>query len=185
MSHPRPKIYVLAYPHFDSDVMLSIERFRIANEPERAKLVPPHVTLVFGLKNIEREAFLDRCDQVSEGQVGIHVAFSEGNVVHDPFEKKFKLQLPCSDNAHQLRYLHQQLYDGRYQTQLDPNTRYEPHMTVATHENRERIEPLDQAEIGAFPLAGKINALEIVEFDGKALNHIRTVSLRYVGPDVP
>ena len=46
--HNRVMIYVLAYPVFEPNSAERICAFRAEHEPERANLVPPHITLVFG-----------------------------------------------------------------------------------------------------------------------------------------
>ena len=53
-------IYALAYPVFDPSTARAIDAFRTAHEPERARLVAPHVTLVFGLTSISARDFYFR-----------------------------------------------------------------------------------------------------------------------------
>ncbi|MEJ8476420.1 2'-5' RNA ligase family protein [Roseibium algae] len=171
-------IYVLAYPEFELSVAERINRFRSANEPERARLVPPHVTLVFGMRNPHPQDFLTHCEFVAGHVSELAVSFMAGDIVYDPFEKTHKLLLPISTGKRTLIALHQQLYDGTQSAKLNPEVPYRPHMTVATHKDRAIIERFDVATLGAFPLFGRIRKIEIVELSDNTLHPLRTIPLR-------
>jgi 2'-5' RNA ligase len=171
-------IYVLAYPDFEPSVAGNIARFRRAHEPERAKLVEPHVTLVFGLRGVRPLEFVASCEKIAVDVSEIAVDFVATDIVHDPFEKTYKLFLLNSTGRDDLTALHERLYDGLNRSELHPAIPFRPHMTVATHSERAIIERLDATEIGAFPISGKIRALEIVELVEKTLVRLRTIPLR-------
>lgn len=171
-------IYVLTYPEFETGVADRIAKFRSEHEPERAELVLPHVTLVFGLRNVQRSKFLSLCESVA-AQVPEFVAeFSTYEVTHDPFEKAYKLLLLASMGGQTLSKLHEQLYDGPHRHELHPDHPFRPHMTIATNGEQPVVEKLDPSEIGAFPLVGIIRSLEIVELAGKHLHRLQTIPLR-------
>jgi 2'-5' RNA ligase len=171
-------IYVLAYPEFEPSVAGNIARFRHAHEPERAKLVEPHVTLVFGLRGVRPQEFVASCEKVAVGVPEIEVDFAATEIVHDPFEETYKLFLLNTTGRDDLTALHERLYDGPQRSELHPVIPFRPHMTVATHSDRAIIERLDAAAIGAFPIAGKIRALEIVELVERTLVRLRTIPLQ-------
>lgn len=171
-------IYVLAYPEFERSVAESINRFRSAYEPERARLVPPHVTLVFGIRNAHPQEFLALCEHAADHVSEFAVDFTVGDIVYDPYEKTHKLLLLGSTGKSALIALHQQLYNGPHRAELNLDIPYRPHMTVATHEDRTIIERLDVAALGAFPIPGKIRSLEVVELVDNKLRPLRTVPLR-------
>ena len=58
-------IYVLAYPVFEPMSAERINAFRAKHEPDRAKLVPPHVTLVFGVADEHLKTVSTLVDSVS------------------------------------------------------------------------------------------------------------------------
>jgi 2'-5' RNA ligase len=174
----RRKIYVLAYPEFEPSVAENIARFRHAHEPERAELVEPHVTLVFGLVGVRPVEFAASCEEVAVGVFEIEVDFAATEIVHDPFEKTYKLFLMNSTGRDELTALHERLYDGPHRFELHPAIPFRPHMTVATHSDRAIIERLDAAAIGVFPNAGKIRSLVIVELVEKTLVRLRTIPLQ-------
>ena len=168
-------IYVLAYPQFEPSVAERIRRFRIANEPARAMLVPPHVTLVFGLMNIRPYEFLAHCEAAADQSSQFDVSFVSGEVTYDPFEKTHKLLLVSSAGSSQLAALHQQLYEGAQRAELKVDIPYRPHMTVATNPDRTIIEHLDISSLGGFPLFGTIRALEVVKLANGRLHCLRTI----------
>jgi hypothetical protein len=171
-------IYVLAYPEFEPSVAGNIARFRQTHEPEKAKLVRPHVTLVFGLRGVRQLEFVASCEKVAEGVPAIAVDFDSTEIVHDPFEKTFKLFFLNSKGRDALKALHERLYDGPRRSELHPDIPFRPHMTVATHSDRAIIERLDASEIGAFPISGIIRALEVVQQVQETLVRLRTIPLR-------
>ncbi|MBQ4825745.1 2'-5' RNA ligase family protein [Leisingera sp. HS039] len=173
-----PMIYVLAYPEFEPHSARQIDRFRSSHEPERAKLVPPHITLVFGLRQADPKGVLTLCESVSGKIPELAVEFSNSKVVYNPFEKTHKLLLLCGKGKDPLIELHNQLYEGLHRAELKSEFPYQPHMTVATHADPRVIEQLDVADIGTLPLTGTIRALELVELVTGKLNCLKTVSLR-------
>lgn len=178
LAHRSGMIYVLTYPEFETGVADRIARFRSEHEPDRAELVPPHVTLVFGLRTVQRSKFLSLCERVAERVPEFVAEFSTYEVTHDPFEKAYKLLLLASTGGQTLRELHEQLYDGPHQEELHPDHPYRPHMTVATNGEQSAVSKLDPSEIGAFPIAGTVRSLEIVELAGKQLHTLHTIPLR-------
>lgn len=171
-------IYVLAYPEFDPYTARRINRFRTAHEPERAALVPPHVTLVFGLRNADAKAVIALCEKVARATSELRIDFADSKIVYDPYEKNNKIFLVCGNGKDSLKDWHNQLYDGPHRIELNSDISYEPHMTVATHDDRSVLENLDLAEIGTLPLVGTIRALQVVKLDDGTLRTLETVPLR-------
>lgn len=170
-------IYVLAYPEFEPGVAESINRFRTAHEPERAKLVPAHITLVFGLRKAQPCEILVFCEDVARHVSELSVEFATSEIVYDPFERAHKLFLLSSNGTRALTALHKELYSGPHRAELNLDIPYRPHMTIATHEDRTIIEQLDVGAIGALPISGKISALQVVEHIDNRLHRLRTIQL--------
>lgn len=167
-------IYVLAYPQFEPSFAERIRRFRTENEPARAELVPPHVTLVFGLMNIRPHEFLEHCEAVASRSSQFEVSFVSEEITHDPFEQTYKLLLVSSAGSSQLAALHEQLYEGAQRAEQKEDFPYRPHMTIATNPHRTIIERLETSSLGGLPLLGTIRALEVVKLENGRLHHLRT-----------
>ncbi|WP_093412634.1 2'-5' RNA ligase family protein [Salipiger profundus] len=167
-------IYVLAYPQLKPSFAKRIRQFRTENEPARAKLVPPHVTLVFGPMNTRPHELLEHCEAVASRSSQFEVSFVSREITHDPFEKTHKLLLFSSTGSSQLAALHDQLYEGVQRAERKDDIPYRPHMTVATNPDRTIIERLETSSLGGFPLLGTIRALEVVKLENGRLHHLRT-----------
>ncbi|KRW94123.1 2'-5' RNA ligase family protein [Paracoccus sp. MKU1] len=167
-------IYVLAYPQFEPSIAERIRQFRTENEPARAELVPPHVTLVFGLMNTRPHEFLEHCEAVANRSSQFEMSFVSEEITRDAFEKTYKLLLVSSTGNSQLAALHEQLYEGAQRAEQKEDITYRPHMTVATNPDRTIIKNLDTSSLGGFPLLGTIRALEVAKLENGRLHHLRT-----------
>ncbi|MEM6460425.1 MAG: 2'-5' RNA ligase family protein [Pseudomonadota bacterium] len=170
-------LFVLAYPKFAPLDAKSIARFRSANEPERAKLVDPHVTLVFGMKNALLPDLAIACGGVARITSKFAISFTASEIVYDPHEGVHKLCLLVSEGRQEIVALHEDLQDGPQQDQRDTKIGFSPHMTVATNRKRSIIEELDTAAIRHFPIAGIIEKLHIVKLAEETLHPLETFEL--------
>ena len=109
-------IYVLTYPVFDDVAAKNISRFRARHEPERARLVPPHITLVFGVSSVGSADLIVLAERAVQGLGPFAVEFPDFRTVHDPSEKADKLMLNVTRGADALFQLHEALYDGPHRT---------------------------------------------------------------------
>ncbi|MEM1302645.1 MAG: 2'-5' RNA ligase family protein, partial [Pseudomonadota bacterium] len=117
-SHSHFVIYVLAYPVFDPETAERLHAFRVRHEPDRAKLVAPHITLVFGVADAHLGALSDLLDTVSAQAQPVQVIFDRYVIEFDPFEGKHKLFLLCGAGSQRITALHTGLYDGDHRSEL-------------------------------------------------------------------
>lgn len=150
--------YVLIYPIFDPTTAERIARFRSAHEPERARLVPPHITLVFGLDSQHAPILAKRCRVLADQNSAFSVTLTKSEIVFDPFEKAHKLFLICTAGSERLTALHDRLYQGALRMCLDPDHPFRPHMTVATQRTRQGVESIDPQDLGPLPITARIAA---------------------------
>ncbi|MDA7964375.1 2'-5' RNA ligase family protein [Ruegeria sp.] len=171
-------IYVLAYPEFEPSCAGRIRSFRAKHEPQRAKLVPPHITLVFGVKDEHLQTITELVEAVSNQTHEFPIAFDDHAIEFDPFEQKYKIFLLCGDGSCTVTALHDQLYNGEHRTELNSTHPFRPHMTIATYDERAEIERLDVSDAGELPICGKLRALEIMRFSNGELSTLKTVPFR-------
>lgn len=171
-------LYVLAFPKFNVKLTASLARFRSKYEPERARLVRPHVTLVFGLSGVDPGAFSDFCEDTLSGARRIQVDFDRFVLDYDPFEGKHKLLLLCRRGREEIASLHRQLYFGPHSQQLDANYPYRPHMTVATDRDRDDLANLDPSAIGELPIQGVLDTVGLVSLSDGSLKTVKCISLK-------
>ncbi|WP_162409803.1 2'-5' RNA ligase family protein [Acuticoccus sediminis] len=165
-------LYVLAFPKFAETMARSIDRFRALHEPERARLVGPHVTLVFALSEADADGVCDSCGRAAAQTPPMDIAFDHVEIGDDPYEKTHKIFMLCSTGSGALVALHRRLYRGLHR---EGDAEYRPHMTIATNAARERLEHLDPASIGAFPVRAVVDAIDVVQITGGALETVRTI----------
>lgn len=156
----------------------SLDLFRAAHESQRANLVRPHVTLVFGLKTVQPMEFLAFCTTMTGHVSELAVEFDTTEIVYDHFENSHKLLVKCSIGEPELMALHAKLYDGPHRVERHSELSYRPHMTVATNEDRSVLERLDAGEIGTFPIFGMIKSLAVVEIAAGTLRPLGTIALQ-------
>jgi 2'-5' RNA ligase len=171
-------IFVLAYPEFEPYIAAKIDQFRTIHEPERAKMVRPHITLVFGLADDTRKDVERQCHVVSGQTPEFDIKFDSHETSYDPFESNHKLVLRCGDGGHIVSALHDGLYDGPHRSGLRSDHVYRPHMTVATCSDRSDIERVNIADIGRLPIAGKVRALDLVQLETGSLTNLMSLPLQ-------
>ena len=171
-------IYVLAYPEFDQICASRIHDFRAKYEPHRAKLVPPHLTLVFGVKSEHLPIISELAEAVSRQTPAFHITFDNHAIEFDPFEKKHKIFLLCGKGSSNVTALHNQLYDGEHRAEFSATQPFRPHMTVATCDTSAQIERINVSHVGPIPLHATLRALEVVQLSNGALSTIKTLPFR-------
>ncbi|MEM8837726.1 MAG: 2'-5' RNA ligase family protein [Pseudomonadota bacterium] len=170
-------IYVVAYPRFEKNLSAALTHFRNHHEPERARLIAPHVTLVFGSRLLNSVSATTLCERVAEKTSKFSLAFSEAEIIHDPFEDTHKICLMVSEGNEELKALHRDLYLGDHSSELQSDLPYRPHMTIAANPDRSALEDIDVSQIGAFPIRAIIDALDVVEVKGGDLTAVRSIPL--------
>ncbi len=176
-SHGLDVIYVLAYPVFEPSCAKRINDFRAVHEPQRATLVRPHVTLVYGLPDEHIAAVSELIETTSRTTGEISVSFDDSAVAFDPFEKTYKIFLLCGAGGSELTALHAHLYRGEHGVELNSEQPFQPHMTIATYDKRADIEKVDIRNVGGLPLIGTIRALELVQVTDGRLTTLKSVPL--------
>ena len=176
--HNPTMIYVLAYPEFEQPDVDRIRIFRAKHEPHRAKLVPPHITLVFGVKSLHLPVITELAEAVSRQTHAFHITFDDHAIVFDHFEQKHKIFLLCGEGSCKVTALHNQLYDGEHRAELSTSHPFQPHMTVATCDTRAQIEQVNLSDAGALPLRGTLRAIQVVQLSGGALTTHKSFPFR-------
>ena len=170
--------YVLAIPEFDADTAKRIGRFRSKHEPDRAELVPPHITLMFGIRDETDPALLEVCESVADRMSAFEVTLGQAEVLQDPFEQTNKLVLLLSGGAQTLNDIHSALYDGLGWKHWNADAQFRPHMTIASNPDSSFLSGLDVMVLGTFPIVGLIKSLCVVSLEGDRLHWLRAVYLR-------
>ncbi|MEO0677434.1 MAG: 2'-5' RNA ligase family protein [Pseudomonadota bacterium] len=170
-------IYGLAYPAFDAESAARIHAFRARHEPKRARLVPPHVTLVFSVANAHPPAILALVEKVAGTSGAFPMIFDRCVIEYDPFEATRKHALLCGEGGAHIRALHERLYAGPHRSELSADHPFKPHMTIASHTDRADAERVDLRALGALPIRADITALHVVGLEAGRLSELKTAPL--------
>ena len=176
--HDGAMLYVLSYPVLARADHERIEAYRRAYEPERARLVPAHVTLVFGVRSIETRELASQVAALAWKKSAFEVIFDRAEQTKSPGGVHNVFLLAC-EGALALETMHQELYAGPLGSELLPGIPFRAHMTVATAASADLIQPAmkDVPKLG-LPIRGLINALNIVSLENGILTDAGTFQLK-------
>jgi 2'-5' RNA ligase len=120
-------LYVLILPTFAGPATEVLDRLRARFEPERAAMVPLHLTLVFGAPAGRAVDLHALCATIAAEVPPFQVVLTRAAAMRDKAEGGHKVGLQVGKGASILHRLHARLNPG----QPGP-IRFRPHMTVAT-----------------------------------------------------
>lgn len=171
-------LYVLAVPGFAPNDLAIIKSFRADFEPQRAQMVPPHLTLMFGTTAMTEDEARGVAERVAMAASPFEIVFARRQLFHDPIENNEKLFLLPDAGAAQVRDLHNALYARRRDGELRADIPYEPHMTVATCGDASSAKAALAASARIpLPMRAAIDALTVVEVIDWQLRTIARVAL--------
>ena len=170
---------MLMYPEFAPEVRAWIDRYRTIYEPARAKMVAPHVTLVFGVKQIAEPMLVELCENVARQQDAFDVSFEKVRFERDALDGMIKGYLEIGAGARQVRGLHHALYQGPHANEYRRDIAFVPHMTVATVGNETECEvAMKQADSIAMPVFGRMAAISVVRLSDGKVSEIAEIKLK-------
>jgi 2'-5' RNA ligase len=164
-------LYVLCRPLL-GDALDRIEAFRRVHEPERAKLVPAHITLVFGVTSVSADELMTLASEAVADTGPFAVSLAHAETFEDPASGEHKLILMVDRGADRLTQLHERLYAGMVVTERRAAIPFRPHITVATSRCRDVI-CAAHLEVGqVLPVHGCIETLSVVALRAGAITPI-------------
>lgn len=170
--------YVLCYPKLEAKDLARIEAFRRAHEPSRAKLVPAHITLVFGVTSIDAAGLAAVATAVAATTAAFDVSLDKIDVNVSEGSADNTMSLIVGQGREQIIALHEALYAGVLAKERRHDIVFTPHMTIATDADYKRVlGAISDARAIALPIAGRVDALEVVTLTGDTLRHIATITL--------
>ena len=171
-------LYVLSVPTWETGVGERIEAFRGMYEPERAALVPAHITLVFGVHGISADDLIAHVAEVARRIASFRVTFSAAEIYEDIIDGGYKLFLMIDAGADMLSRLHEAMYAGPLRSERKADIRYRPHMTIATAETVQGVQ-IALADVPALglPLSATVEDLRVCATRQNGTETIATVAL--------
>jgi 2'-5' RNA ligase len=172
-------LYVLSYPVLTKADDERIETYRRIYEPERARFVHAHVTLVFGVRLIETKDLASQVAALTMQRSAFEVTFDRTEQAESP-GGVHNVFLLVGEGALALESMHQGLYTGSLSYELLPGMPFRAHMTVATAASRDLLQPAirDIPKLG-LPIRGLIHALNIVSLENGTLTDVGRFQLKH------
>jgi 2'-5' RNA ligase len=171
-------LYVLSYPVFTPADDERIEAYRRVYEPERARLVRAHVTLVFGVRSIETNDLVSQVAALAMKRSAFEIMFDRAEQAESP-GAVHNVFLLAGEGALALESMHRELYTGSISSELLPGMPFRAHMTVATAASRDLLQPAvkDIPKLG-LSIRGLIRALNVVSLENGGLTDVGRFPLK-------
>ncbi len=153
-------LYALLYPRLAPPDAAAVDRLRARFEPERARLVRPHVTLVFGVTAVGEGDLAGLCRSAAARQRPFALGLAGAEGFRDPVDGRHKVVLIVREGAEEVTALHEALYAGPHRGSLRRDIPFRPHLTVATCDTAEEArDALAEAAKLAYPIGGDVDAV--------------------------
>ena len=172
-------LYVLSYPVLAKADDERIEAYRRIYEPERARLVGAHVTLVFGVRSITTSDLASQVAALAMKRSAFEVTFDRAEQAESP-GAVHNVFLLAREGALDLKSMHQELYAGALSSELLPSMPFRAHMTVATAASRDLLQPaIKGIPKLRLPIRGLISALNVVSLENGTLTDVGRLQLKH------
>lgn len=152
-----------------------IEGVRRRYDPHR-DIIASHVTLVFPFQSPDAETARAHMQTVAARHGAISLRLSAYLAVRDIDDRQSHVFLVPDQGRTEVEALHDELYSGPLAAQFRADIPFIPHVTVAAREHHYEAEDLAR-DLGQVGIAGRLTALELIAFDGKAVTRLERAPL--------
>ena len=170
-----PMHFVLCYPKLSPADAEAIEAFRRQHEPARAKMVRPHVTLVFGVTSVSVGALAKLAATIATKTAPFDFAIN-GMEVEAHEKGDHNLFLKVGDGADKFMALYRALYAGPLAAERG-DIEFSPHVTIATNADLSAVVMAAKEAKHLTAIGGRIDTLDVVTLNGGVLNSIASLPL--------
>lgn len=168
-------LLVLAFLGLESSDAHRIESVRTGRDNPSHALVPPHFTLVFATNAITPQALVEHVQRETNEIPPFTFLAESSDIVWDAIGSLWLLRLVPEQGA-EITEIHDALYCGILAPELRTDLPYAPHVTIIAAKDKQQCLAA-QSELGTAPIAGAIEALDVVEYDGVHVTTIVRVGL--------
>lgn len=171
-------LFVIANPHFSETDRDWIDGVRAVHDTAKHGLVPPHVTIVFGIAALDGAALASHVAAVARRFEPFDASFPGLRAMRDRLSPASHVMLVADEGCDELVALHNRLYEGPLARELRADIPFVPHVTIA------RCDALSTAEkllldlsVGRSTFRGRIEELFVLEVEGNAVVDSQSVAL--------
>ena len=156
-----------------------IEAIRREHDPQ-AGVVEAHVTFVFGVRGLSLEDMTAHVEAIARATPPISFHLDRAVAVRDETGAGSHVFLTLSDGAAEAGALCRALYDGPPAPEFRSDIPHVPHVTVAAFSDHEEAGRLAEGLTArGFSIAGALDRLDLVAFDGRTLDRLQSFPLGF------
>ncbi|MDH3711170.1 MAG: 2'-5' RNA ligase family protein [Cyclobacteriaceae bacterium] len=169
---------VVNYPTLSESDFTWIQHIRKKHDRLFYRIVDPHITFVFPTENIELDTFTNHIKSVSS-KFNSFTFVCRCVTIGDPdfWEHAHVFMIP-DEGFSTIVKLHDAFYRGILEKELRLDLPFVPHIGVASYPSPEQckkvVDGLNQRD---FQIIGKVQSLDIIEFDGESTKTIDQIEL--------
>lgn len=169
---------LLCEPEFSAADRSWIEGIRERHDPQHGR-VPPHVTLVFPVTNVEAEPLARHVETIAAQTGRIEFCLRSALAVKDALSEMAHVFLVPDEGFAALVRLHDRLYAGPLAGALRLDIPFIPHVTVAGFTDVVRAMALaDNLNEAVIAVAGSISAITMIRLDGGMARTVDRIRLK-------
>lgn len=156
---------VVAYPHMAKNDLAWIDEYRKKHDQIYYKVIPPHITFVFGISSLPLKQFTAEIKKQLEGIRQIHFELRLAVINRDLSGTFYHEFLVPETGYHAIATLHDKLYSGKLAEHWRFDIDYIPHLGIGNNKSpqsvKQRVDILNKK--GIF-IPGIIQMVDIIEY---------------------
>jgi 2'-5' RNA ligase len=171
-------LVVVAYPNISNEHYTWIQTIRARYDPQYS-IVNPHFTLVFPCLLENQEELIMHVEEKVKGVDKILFSIKQVISVKDPFNENTNLFLIPDIGSDHITELHNKLYTGLLASEIHPDIRFVPHITMGTANNPLVLQDLEKGSTKLeLDMRGTLDSLDVVIYTkGQPVKTIKRINL--------
>jgi 2'-5' RNA ligase len=166
-------LLALCYPTLSREDQRFVDEFRDRHDHTYRNVVKPHFTMVFQVHEMSEPVFTEHVERVADASSAIRFVCRYAMLHNDVSSDDYYVFLVPDEGFSELALLHDALYTKVLSSELRLDVPYVPHIGIATLKGPLRGKELaDDLNRGRLSIGGKIEAISVVEYDGKGVTDL-------------
>lgn len=169
---------VVNYPTLSEEDYEWIQSVREEHDPLYYGVVDPHISLVFPIDGVEASTFIEHVGEKAHSTSPFEVVFRCAILGDPDFQGHAHAFLVPDEGFSDIVRLHDRLYTGPLADFLRLDVPFIPHVGIAnTPEPEDCKAIIDDLNAENFEIEGRVESLDVVEYDGETVRPIEQFSL--------
>ncbi len=170
--------FVVAYPKMLELDYEWVQAVRRVYDTNYYAMVEPHFTMVFGTDKLPLDDFINHVESVAKTILAFDVSLHEAKVIKNDFKQSYQCFLIPNEGYKQIKNMHDALYSGALESELRHDIPYIPHISIGDNTDELKMSLLaDNINEEGRIISGRIDAITILDFDGRSVSNLRTIPL--------